>query len=114
MITDERRCYKRSRFEFNIKFRSLTIGKNLSGKAATRNISCGGMYFESLFAFDLGELLDCALDAGTGEDVLRFTSRVVRCESSRSGITPVFGVAAEFVKSLGRSSSRLRSILNDF
>ncbi len=77
----------------------------------TRNISPGGVYFECLSNLPIGAVLDCRLDVMGKVKELRFLARVVRCDPSGTSMVPAFGVAAEFVRSYGKSESELRKIL---
>ena len=112
MITNERRAYKRVKLEFHVKYRSLSSGKNISGNSCTRNICCGGIYFEVFSSFAIGELLDCRIGVPGDAGQLRFSSRVVRCEPLSSAMASTFGIAVEFVKPYGRSDEELRLILS--
>lgn len=113
MITDERRAYKRVKLAFNLRYRSLSSGKVISGNSLTNNLSPGGIYFEAFSRITIGERLDCRIDLPGISKPLRFYSRVVRCELFASTVTPSYGIAAEFLKSFGNSDSELRRILAD-
>jgi hypothetical protein len=112
MITNEKRAYSRVKMAFAISYRSFSPRENVSGNSITHNISCGGVYFETLTELFIGELLDCIIEVHEKKISLRFLSRVVRCERLVSAIFPSFGVAAEFVTPFENSDVELRKVLS--
>lgn len=111
MITRERRAYKRVKLEFDVKYCSVLPEHTISGNASTRNISCGGVYFESFTAAAIGDLMECRILAPGVIGELRFLSRVVRCEIFSAAMVLTYGIAVEFVKSFDNSDRTLRQIL---
>lgn len=109
MITNEKRAFKRVKHKFTVIF-SKHGDRSHKGMSVTENISLGGVYFSSLEAFGIGELLDCRIEAGPAGTILR-TGRVVRCEKLGKQMLPSFGVAIEFANTPGDAEQKLKSLL---
>ncbi|MFH1552521.1 MAG: PilZ domain-containing protein, partial [Candidatus Omnitrophota bacterium] len=111
MITDERRAFKRVKLKFTIKYK--LHGSAVSGTSVSENISLGGIYFISLEKFRIGQLIDCSISMPGIPEQGKWTARVVRCENVDNKMVTTFGIAAEFMKSLGDSEKNLKKILNE-
>ncbi len=112
MISGERRAYKRSKIAFGVKYRSRQPFGIFSGSSVTRNISAGGVYFESLFELPVGCLVDCEISPPEARTELRFLARVVRCDIVNKTIAVTFGVAAEFLPNAENPDTVLRNLLS--
>lgn len=111
MITDERRAFKRVNCKFNVKYKLQSGKDNVAGSFVTENISLGGVYFVGLEKFDIGQLLDCSIQIPGDNSEGKWTARVVRCDVLEGGVVNTFGIATEFVESIGDSQKKLKNIL---
>lgn len=110
MITNEQRAFKRSPYNFTVKYRTLKNINPKSGTATSENISLGGVYFLSIDSFDIGEEIECSIVTLASSKKMKWRSRVVRCEKINKKMINTFGVAVEFMSSVDNSDSELKRI----
>ena len=105
----ERRKYRRLQMHLPVEFRRASETSSGYHRSVTRDVSTGGLYFETVLD-DLakGELLDIEMTIPPGEGHFPYQGRVssvakvVRTEKSASGaemINPRVGIGAAFRES---------------
>lgn len=110
MISDDLRAFPRRKFTFTIKYGLCGEPYRCKGSSTTRNISLGGVYFNSVERLRIGEKIRCEILIPEQNDCIEYTARVVRCEKLQEKILATYGIAAEFSDNI-RGEHVLRSVL---
>ncbi|MBD3378927.1 MAG: hypothetical protein GF408_00475 [Candidatus Omnitrophica bacterium] len=111
MITDDKRAFKRTRKKFTVRY-SLSEKGVPEHEAVSKNISRGGVYFETFQQFTAGDVIVCSVTpAGSRSRDSVWQARVVRCEPLSGHMIKTFGTAVEFIRPFGDSEKALQSFL---
>jgi len=97
MILDEKRAFKRASCTANIQYKTVIDNKTIKGDAATRNISLGGVYFESLYHLNIGQKIELNFMGILMGSKIFCEAVVVRLDKISGSMIETFGVAAEFI-----------------
>lgn len=111
MILEEKRAFKRVKRKFTIRYKRQEPFSP-GGVSFSENISLGGVYFQSLSKFNIGDIIECSIKMPGVPAEGKWTARVVRCENIKEKMINTFGIAAEFIKSFGDSEKNLKKILD--
>ncbi len=108
MITEDRRAFRRVPTNITVKYAEWGSSKSLWGIAITKNISLGGVYFQSMTVIPIGHILDIRIQVPGEKREGRWKARVVRCDKVEEKMISVFGIAVEFMRDFDHSELILR------